>query len=125
MARIAGLFIDAASSPEDLARRVAEAQRASLSPGSTADIWELGIGDETLVLSPSDRSGSESDPLRRRYRHVLSATMAEGTTAGHSPQVHALRAVAEDLRETPGVAVLLVVDLQNQQKPASSLAQDV
>ncbi|MDQ6782264.1 MAG: hypothetical protein M3063_02215 [Actinomycetota bacterium] len=113
MARSVGLFIRSSDPLEELARRVAAATGASAAPGHDPGVWELRFGTVTASLSAHAAADSE-DAFLCRYPYALAAVMAEGSTAGDSAEVKALREVARVLHESTDLPALLVVDVQNR-----------
>ncbi|MDQ2726895.1 MAG: hypothetical protein M3Y91_03295 [Actinomycetota bacterium] len=122
MTRSVGLFINSSAPLEELAHRVAGVTQATASPGTAPDVWELRFGTVTAALS-AHHGADAADPLLRRYPYALAAEMAEGSTAGDSPEVRALRDVARTLHDSTDLAALLVVDVQNR-RPAASVDSD-
>lgn len=113
MARSVGLFINSSEPVEELAHRVAGVTQASASPGDAPGVWELRFGTVTAALSAHEGTDA-TDTLVRRYPYALAAEMAEGSTAGDSPEVKVLRDVARVLHDSTDLAALLVVDVQNR-----------
>ncbi|HTV10513.1 MAG TPA: hypothetical protein VME20_01500 [Acidimicrobiales bacterium] len=111
MARTIDLFIDSDQELPELAARLSELLRSPLSPSPDGARYSLHEAGVTAYLARHDFVDDDDLPLNE-FRYVLSAVVQGEGRLEESPPATYLRRANRLLRESSGLASLLVLDLE-------------
>lgn len=118
MSRSVDLFIQSTLPAPELAAEIGGLVDAPLTPSGEGTSWSVQAGEVTATLREHTYV-DDGELVFSNYKYVLSARVSNSTRVQDSPEVALLRRVSDLIHKGPGYLVLLVIDLQYRDKPAS------